>query len=215
MKSPPHQPKLTSLHSFTVTYSHTGTKREVDDFGKWIRRAITGSPSLRILRLLTDSEDAAFCNRSYDGLIDHLVKKHSTTLKILDMRSSFVGVDKLKALLSSCSSLEELLVKVDRSAVVRFFFFPELCLWSIFFKATFSNYGGSLPSLQYASFHLANVKPTYQTDEKIITAIMRSEFPSLRRISVNEVTWEVKNRRFSARAPLIFIFLSGILDSDF
>ena len=126
MKPPPHQPKLTSLHSFTVTYSHTGTKREVDDFGKWIRRAITGSPSLRILRLLTDSPDAAFCNRSYDGLMDHLVKKHSTTLKILDMRSSFVGVDKLKALLSSCSTLEELLVKVDRSAVVRLFFFPEL-----------------------------------------------------------------------------------------
>jgi hypothetical protein len=127
MKPPPHQPKLTSLQSFTVTYSHTGTKREVDDFGKWIRRAITGSPSLRILRLLTDSPDAAFCNRSYDGLIDHLVKKHSTTLKILDMRSSFVGLDKLKALLSSCSSLEELLVKVDRSAVVRLSFFPDFC----------------------------------------------------------------------------------------
>jgi hypothetical protein len=127
MKPPPHQPKLTSLHSFTVTYSHAGTKREVDDFGKWIRRAITGSPNLRILRLLIDSPDAAFCNQSYDGLIDHLVKKHSTTLKILDMKSSFVRLDKLKALLSSCLSLEELLVKVDRSAVVRIFFFSELC----------------------------------------------------------------------------------------
>jgi len=132
MKPPPHQPKLTSLKSFTVTYSYAGTKREVDDFGKWVRRAITGSPNLRTLRLLTDTVDIAFCNRSYDGLIDHLVKKHSTTLKILDMRSSLVGVDKLKALLSSCLSLEELSVKVDKSAIVRLFL-PEIVSMVNFF----------------------------------------------------------------------------------
>jgi len=193
MKPPPHQPKLTSLQSFTVTYSYAGTKREVDDFGKWVRRAIAGSPNLRTLRLLTDTVDTAFCNRSYDGLVDHLVKKHSNTLKILEMRSSLVGVDKLKALLSSCLSLEQLLVKVDKSAVVRLFLPETASMVNFFlFEVTFPKYGGGLSRLQYASFHLANVKATYQTDKKIITTIMRNGFPSLRRISVNEVTWEVK-----------------------
>jgi hypothetical protein len=72
-----------------------------------------------------------------------------------------------------------------------------------FSKATFSDYSTGLPCLQYVSFH---VRQSYQTDEKLITTIMRSGFPSLRRISVNEVTWEVKNKYFSSSTPLIFFF---------
>jgi len=117
MKPPRHQPQLTFLHSFTATYADIDTKRGVDDFGKWIRRAITGSPNIQILRLLTKSSDTTPCNLSYDGVVDHLVKKHSATLKVLDMASCLVAVYKLKEFLSTCLALEELVIKVDRSAL--------------------------------------------------------------------------------------------------
>jgi hypothetical protein len=118
MKPPRHQPNFASLHCFTATYANVDTKRGLDDFGKWIRRAITSSPNIRELHLLTDSSDTASCNLSYDGVVDHLVKKHSATLKVLDMTSCLVGVDRLRELLTTCLGLEELVVKADRRALV-------------------------------------------------------------------------------------------------
>ncbi|KAF8153984.1 hypothetical protein B0H34DRAFT_809599 [Crassisporium funariophilum] len=106
MKHPHHQPKLENLRALTVTYPHLSSRHEVGDFCKWIRRAISGSP-IEELWVIYD-----YCvpgpNLRFDSLIDHLVKKYSSTLHYLDLGSAFVGVVGLKILFTSCTRLEVL-----------------------------------------------------------------------------------------------------------
>lgn len=56
MRAPKHQPPLRSLRSFTATYPLLGSAKEVRDFGKWVRRALAGTPNLEVLRLRREGD---------------------------------------------------------------------------------------------------------------------------------------------------------------
>lgn len=96
---------------------------EVQTFCKWIRRAVASS-SIERLRIICDEEDSSStlgANVAFNSLIDHLAKKHSTTLRLLDIGSAYVGVDALKSLFETCLQLEEFRICAGKDALVALF----------------------------------------------------------------------------------------------
>ncbi|KAF8149464.1 hypothetical protein B0H34DRAFT_802453 [Crassisporium funariophilum] len=173
--SPRAHPKLNELRAFTVTHPHFHSRREVGDFCKWIRRAISGSP-IGELRVICDDDPDIYIpgpHLRFDGLIDHLVMKHCGTLRSLDLGSAFVGVGGLKSLLAACTRLEVLKLRVGRNAL-----------------NVFSANCAGLVRLRSASFHMCNVKPHFRADDALIDDILRRGLPSLRTLTVNDVSWE-------------------------
>ncbi|KAF8968746.1 hypothetical protein BDZ97DRAFT_1797828 [Flammula alnicola] len=173
LKHPPRQPKLTSLRSFTAIYSRIHSKHDVREFSKWVRRAIAGSPRLEELRLTRGDDSDWSHTTAYDGLVDHIVAKHSETIRVLDFGAALVGVGKLKAVLKSCVRLEEVSVAADRSALTVFF----------------AN-SSCMTRLRSASFQISNTKKAFRVDDADIAKMMQTGPPSLRRLSVNDVPWE-------------------------
>ena len=123
MKHPSRQPKLLNLRSFTVSHLYVQFRYEVNELCKWVRKAIAGS-AIEELKLIP--ENVPHMSRSpsscYTGLFEHIVKKQSSTLRILDLGSAFVCVDHLRSLLIACVRLEELKLSVNRNALASFFF---------------------------------------------------------------------------------------------
>jgi hypothetical protein len=125
MKHPTRQPKLLNLRSFTVSYhrDHVQLRNEVIELCKWVRRAIAGS-AIEELKFIpeNDSDISGRPSSCFTGLFDHIVKKQSSTIRILDLGSAFVCVDHLRSLLISCVRLEELKLSVNRNALASPFF---------------------------------------------------------------------------------------------
>lgn len=96
------------------------TKREVVRFCKWIRMILSAAP-IEHLRVICDhdDEDAFYgANICFDNIIDHLAGKHSATLRILDLRSAYLGVMALELLFTTCTGLEELYISAGKRATV-------------------------------------------------------------------------------------------------
>jgi hypothetical protein len=91
------------------------TVQDVDRFSKWVRRAVSSSP-LEVLRIR--GEEYRGAHVSCDGLISHLSMKHSDTLRVLDMRWEFVGVESLKMLCNNCVGLQELRLSLNTVGLV-------------------------------------------------------------------------------------------------
>ena len=123
MKHPSRQPKLLNLRSFTVSHHHVQLRHEVNELCKWVRRAITGSP-IEELKFISENDPDNFGGPSscFTGLLEHIVKKQFSTMRILDLGSAFVCVDHLRSLLIACVRLEELKLSVSRNALASFFF---------------------------------------------------------------------------------------------
>lgn len=106
-----------------MLHARSQAKREVLALCKWTRKIISSSP-IEDLRVACDRDDDDGANNganiSFDSIIDHLSNKHATTLRFLDLRSSFVGVTGLEALFSSCSHLEQFRVAAGKDALVSF-----------------------------------------------------------------------------------------------
>ncbi|KAF8904781.1 hypothetical protein CPB84DRAFT_1677109 [Gymnopilus junonius] len=167
----PH-PRLSSLRSFTVNYPHLRTRKEVNEFDKWVRRAITGSTDLHTLRLRCEDD---YSHLSHDALIVHLVEKHSKTLKVLEL--TFVSIDKLTSLCAFFQGLEELSLQAGMNSIPTFIqFLPDY-----------------LPHLHTASFEIRNVPAAYRAPDALIINTMRKGAPSLRRLTVDGDLWEVRS----------------------
>ena len=123
MKHPTRQPKLLNLRSFTVSHHHVQLRHEVNELCKWVRRAIAGSP-IEELKFISENDPDNFGSPSscFTGLLEHIVKKQFSTMRILDLGSAFVCVDHLRSLLIACVRLEELKLSVSRNALASFFF---------------------------------------------------------------------------------------------
>ena len=123
MKHPSRQPKLLNLRSFTVSHIHVQFRYEVNELCKWVRRAIAGS-AIEELKFIPENvpDISGSPSSCFTGLFEHIVKKQSSTLRILDLGSAFVCVDHLRSLLIACVRLEELKLSVNRNALASFFF---------------------------------------------------------------------------------------------
>ena len=124
MKHPPRQPKLLSLRSFTVSHNHVQFRDEVKELGKWVRRAIAGSTIEELKFVRENVPDISGRHSScFTGLFDHIVKKQSSTIRILDLGSAFACVDHLRSILIACNRLEELKLSVSRNGLASPFLF--------------------------------------------------------------------------------------------
>ena len=88
---------------------------------KWIRRLVSFSP-LEYLEIVCDDRDQFYGggpNISYDGLVDHLILKHSKTLRSLCMKDAYIGDSQLERLLEECHSLDTLTVSISPTLYVR------------------------------------------------------------------------------------------------
>lgn len=119
MKAPKTQPRLQHLTELSVRYPRMETKYEVSSICKWVRRIISSSP-IKSLTLQCDTEEwaASGANVAFDSLIDHIVKKHKSTLRFLDLSSAFIGSDALKQLLTVCNHLETMKVCSGKDSLV-------------------------------------------------------------------------------------------------
>ena len=93
------------------------TKRDVLALCKWIRTVISSSP-IEDLRIICDDEHSG-ANVSYDSIVDHLAKKHSSSLRMLDFPRAYIGLHAIKSLFTTCLHLQEFCVSTGRSALVK------------------------------------------------------------------------------------------------
>lgn len=108
-----------SLRRLKITHAYTSSRQYTLNMCKWIRRLVSHSP-LECLEIICDDRDENLGGPhiTYDGLIDHLVARHSNTLRVLLMRDAFIGTNKLKLLMDTCRSLEAISVSAREDAYV-------------------------------------------------------------------------------------------------
>lgn len=88
---------------------------------------ISSSP-IEHLRIVCDDEFIG-ASVGFDSIIDHLVKKHSGSLRILDFRSAYIGVAAVRALFTRCLRLEEVHISTGEKALVGCFFsYQQACM---------------------------------------------------------------------------------------
>ncbi|KAF9006991.1 hypothetical protein BDQ17DRAFT_1238451 [Cyathus striatus] len=174
LKPPHHQPPLPKLRTFIVNHPRMYAKDEVLKVCKWIRRAIASS-SIETLRIAGDiDEDETISTFSHDSLVDHLVEKQKSTLRVLDIRTSYVGARGLMKLLTNCTLLEEIYICGGKDTLT-----------------IFSDYCKNTPHIHTALFDIHNVKRNmYRVTQEEACEIFVT-CPSLRRLTVNGKTWEV------------------------
>lgn len=141
-----------------------------------------------MLRILGEEYQGAFV--SCDGLINHLSMKHSETLRVLDLRWEFVGVDALKTLCNRCVGLQELILSVSIVGLVCRFAASYRRRWLIGFKFAFAELVPCMTELHTAVFEMRNVKASQRsiTTEEATNIITKGM--SLRRLLVSGVRWE-------------------------
>jgi hypothetical protein len=122
IKLPKSQPKLLALRSFTATYDQVHCKKDANELDKWIRRAITGSCELEEVCMVCDKQEPDDSDIgpavAHDAIVDHIVKKHRDTIRLLRFRSAFVSVNGLKVLFETCTKLEECQFQARKEALV-------------------------------------------------------------------------------------------------
>jgi hypothetical protein len=80
---------------------------------------ISSSP-IEHLRIVCDDEYIG-ANVRFNSIIDHLVKKHSGSLRILDFRSAYIGADAVRALFTRCLRLEKFHISAGVKTLVSCF----------------------------------------------------------------------------------------------
>lgn len=88
-------------------------------FCVWIRRIISFS-KLESLHLIDDaSPSVCGASVSFDGLGEHISKRHGPTIKYLNLGSAFLGLPGLRHLCQCCPKLELLRIAVSLDTLVR------------------------------------------------------------------------------------------------
>ncbi|KAF8064214.1 hypothetical protein FPV67DRAFT_1654305 [Lyophyllum atratum] len=181
MRSPKTYPNLTRLKSFAVDYVSTSIRHEVLAICKWIKRVISRSPIEHIHLISGYEPEENISNVPFDSIVDHLVRKHSATLRILNFSNTYVGVDAAKALFIGCLQLEQVYIS-GRKRVLD----------------TFQTYSPHLHRLHTAGFNIRNAKMKRSlVDDELAANIISQGPPSFRRLLVNGAKWEVCSSRNS------------------
>ncbi|KAF8229386.1 hypothetical protein L208DRAFT_1424107 [Tricholoma matsutake] len=174
LKKPSVIPNLSQLRYFAVNHSVMHTKREVNILCKWIRTVISSSP-IEYLRIVCDDGESIGANVGFDSIIDHLVKKHFGSLRVLDFRSAYIKVDAARALFTRCLQLEEFCVSTGKNAL-----------------AIFRECSPGMQRLHTAAFEIRNVKRKWGVvDGELASKIIGGGPLSLRRLEVNGIKWQV------------------------
>lgn len=119
LKQPTVLPALGELKYFAVNHLRMQTKREVVRFCKWIRTVISASPIDHLRIICDDGHDGSYgANISFDNIIDHLVRKRSRMLRVLDFRYAYLGVNAVQCLFKTCAFLEEFHISAGKPAIV-------------------------------------------------------------------------------------------------
>uniref|UniRef100_A0A0W0FNA7 F-box domain-containing protein n=1 Tax=Moniliophthora roreri TaxID=221103 RepID=A0A0W0FNA7_MONRR len=169
---------LYQLKSFTLRYSSACEPHEHIEKGValFLSCALTSSPVERLsFRPFYQPRTInPIPKRSWDGLIDHLVDKHSGTLKFLDLGAVYVKKAAMKRVLERCSLLEEFFVGTCRSSI---FLLPQ--------------YAAKLPRLHKVRFELRTLKGrgygAFSTED---ASVILNGVSPLRRLKVNDDEWE-------------------------
>ncbi|KAF5375445.1 hypothetical protein D9615_007974 [Tricholomella constricta] len=170
LKPPKFLPNLTRLKYFAVNYIPTHTRHDVLALCRWVKRIISFSP-LEHIRLMCVEPPVSI---PFDSLVDHLVKKHHKTLRVLDFGYAYAGVDAAKAVFTSCLQLEEFRISARRGVL-----------------DTFQELSPRLARLHTAAFRIRNAKMKKAlVDDDLATEIITHGPPSLRRLLVNGAMWE-------------------------
>lgn len=196
MKEPTHKPGLRKLKSFTADYGGGATSFntcvEVSRFCRWVRRTIAASP-IQSLRIIAGDEEQVHggddlgieggesapsyyvlpANPAFDSLVEHLVRKHASTLQHLHIRSAFVSLTAIRSLFTHCRALESVHMSVGNTAM-----------------DLLSELLPDVPSLHSAAFEIRNIRPrSLKFGEEEALALMQRG-PRLRRLAVNGRRWE-------------------------
>ncbi|KAG5643186.1 hypothetical protein DXG03_001390 [Asterophora parasitica] len=110
--------RLTRLRSFTFLVDTVpSTRSDALALCRWIKRIISNAP-LEVLRLVCDDPSVTTAHVPVDNIVDHLVTKHHTTLRVLDLAETYVGLEATRAILTRCVGLEELCLAARREVLV-------------------------------------------------------------------------------------------------
>ncbi|KAF4588623.1 hypothetical protein EYR40_010176 [Pleurotus pulmonarius] len=118
--APKSVPPFPRLRSLSVKHSILDTRQDVDRFCVWIRRIISFS-KLESLHLIDDtSPSVCGASVSFDGLGEHISKRHGPTIKYLNLGSAFLGLPSLRHLCQCCPKLELLRIAVSLDTLSKF-----------------------------------------------------------------------------------------------
>jgi hypothetical protein len=115
-------------------------------------------------------------NVSFDGLVSHIVTRHATTIRILDLRNAFVGIKAFKDVLSACRDcIEELYIYITSASL-----------------SVFLNLAPTMTKLHTVVFRIfKDRRQKYSIDPQSVNQLFKRGPPLLRSLTVNESTWEV------------------------
>ncbi|KAG9217720.1 hypothetical protein CCMSSC00406_0003591 [Pleurotus cornucopiae] len=117
--TPKSVPPFPRLRSLSVKHPILETRQDVDRLCVWIRRIISSS-KLESLHLISDASPfACGASVSFDGLGEHISKRHGPTIRHLNLGSAFLGLPSLRQLCQCCPKLELLRIAVSLDTLVR------------------------------------------------------------------------------------------------
>lgn len=174
--SPPRCPPSPKLRTFIAKYSPTSFREEVNRLCQWIKCIIATSP-IETLRLICGNRAGLVYvpNVSFDGLVSHIVTRHATTIRILDLRNAFVGIKAFKDVLSACRDcIEELYIYITSASL-----------------SVFLNLAPTMTKLHTVVFRIfKDRRQKYSIDPQSVNQLFKRGPPLLRSLTVNESTWE-------------------------
>ncbi|KAG5651411.1 hypothetical protein H0H81_008745 [Sphagnurus paluster] len=195
LRPPKTTPNLARLKNFTVTYNIPHTTREAQALCKWIRRVIARAPIQRLCLSCEDDLQPMYgAQVPMDNLIAHLVHKHATRLRTLDLAHAYIGVGAARALFTNCIVLEEVTVAVRRCILDEF---KELSV--------------HLTRLHTVAFNIKNARMKRAlVDEASAHAILTRGPSTLRRLRVNGARWESSWVSHEGDVQLVVRRLAGL-----
>ncbi|KAL0952780.1 hypothetical protein HGRIS_007005 [Hohenbuehelia grisea] len=164
------------MRIFTVKHSRMDTREDASHLCVWVRRIIASAPIERLSFVCTTDHDemANGPSISFDGLVGHLLHRHSHTLRHLHLNTGLVGKRLFRNLLQQCTELESFGLTVNKDT------FQKFSLWA-----------SGLNKLHASSFDLANTKHQERSiDLDTASSIFKTRLPSLRSLTVGTQQFE-------------------------
>ncbi|KAF9502122.1 hypothetical protein BDN71DRAFT_1378820 [Pleurotus eryngii] len=184
--TPKSVPPFPRLRSLSVKHSILDTRQDVGRFSVWIRRIISSS-KLESLHLIGDaSPSACGASVSFDGLGEHISKRHGPTIRHLNLGSAFLGLPSLRQLCQCCPKLELLRIAVSLDTLTKFGMVSQ-----------------GLTHLRTLELYVRNTRRSLRNfNDSFISRAFQDAPKSLRRVTVDHTTWEVRRS-----TPWIYFFL--------
>ena len=102
-------PSLPQLRSLTVRDTHIAETSDDEYLINFLRHLSSNTP-LEELYLIIDSYEGDDHSIPIDGLVEHLITKHSNTLRILHIPAGSLSLEMARNLCIKCPRMEELAI---------------------------------------------------------------------------------------------------------